>query len=437
MSGTALIWVAIALTLAVLSLRRPVWAVALYFQTFFAAPHLWWWGDEIPRLRYSLWSGCLLLIVVARPYLRDKLPWSAARTAAVLFVLNATFVHLLLAPNREISFDQYLEVVKFVLLFFLLDRAIRDRRDLTIVLVALAVGAGYIGYEATINHRGTFTGSRLEGIGAPAATTANGLASMMLLVTPLAGSLVLERKVWMKAVAAFTAPLILNVVVMCNSRGAFLGLIAGGVTLLGLSSGGLRKRVVRTLLVGSAVLYLLLGDPRILERFTTTFAGSDERDNSASSRIVFWTAGLRLLSDHPLGAGGGAFKFVYAPRYLREVGSDEEARSLHNGYLTTATDWGVQGLVLNVVFLFAPLLSCVRASRARAKAGLLNEGLLGLTLAAAAVGFFITCIFGSYLTNEWAFWIAALMLKYSEMGAAGQAATTQELAPVGHAGIAA
>jgi hypothetical protein len=54
---------------------------------------------------------------------------------------------------------------------------------------------------------------------------------------------------------------------------------------------------------------------------------------------MFWRAGMQLLNDYPLGAGGGAFKLVYAPRYLAEVGSDEEARSLHNGYLTTATDW--------------------------------------------------------------------------------------------------
>ena len=28
-------------------IHRPVWAIAFYMQTFFAAPQLWWWGDEV------------------------------------------------------------------------------------------------------------------------------------------------------------------------------------------------------------------------------------------------------------------------------------------------------------------------------------------------------------------------------------------------------
>ena len=30
----------------VMATRRPVWALGLYMQTYFAAPQLWWWGDD-------------------------------------------------------------------------------------------------------------------------------------------------------------------------------------------------------------------------------------------------------------------------------------------------------------------------------------------------------------------------------------------------------
>jgi hypothetical protein len=89
--------------------------------------------------------------------------------------------------------------------------------------------------------------------------------------------------------------------------------------------------------------------------------------------------------------------------------------------------------LLNLMVLGLPLVACVRASRARARAGLVNEALLGLSLVASATAFLITCIFGSYLTNEWAFWISALMLKYAELPAAETVAAGSEVRSPGEA----
>src|SRR5690606_36649601 len=152
--------------------------------------------------------------------------------AALAMVINATFIHYVLAADRGISLDTYVELLKFVVLYFLMMSAIRDRRDLQIVLVAMAFGAGYLGYEVPINERGTFTAGRLEGVGAPGADTANGLASMLLLVLPLIGSLFIDGKRWHKILVMLGAPMALNVILMCNSRGAFLGLVGGAIVFL-------------------------------------------------------------------------------------------------------------------------------------------------------------------------------------------------------------
>ena len=64
MSLTALVWIALAVTLLLMAVRRPIWALAFYLQTFFAAPQFWWWGDELPALRYALWAGYILLVAV-------------------------------------------------------------------------------------------------------------------------------------------------------------------------------------------------------------------------------------------------------------------------------------------------------------------------------------------------------------------------------------
>ena len=422
MSVTAILWALSAVGLLIGSVLRPSWAVALYMLTFFAAPHLWWWGRGLPSLRYALIAGFILLASVVmhsgratgRPGISARVP----SVAGIVMLVNAGFVHFALATDPVVSLDGYIELLKFVTLYFLLASAIQDRRDMRIVLVSLALGAAYIGYEVTINERGDFEAGRLEGVGAPGADTANALASMLLMVLPLIGSLFIDGKWWQKAMVVIAAPLALNVVILCNSRGAFLGLIGAGLVFFLLARGPTRKKAIKVLSLGALSLYLLLGDPEILDRFTTTFSGAEERDRSAASRIEFWKAGMLMLRDYPLGAGGGSFKYVHGDKYLAEAGSEQTARSLHNGYLTEATDWGIQGLIIKLIFVGSAILMAYRTMERCRKAGYLEESLGGISFIVAVAGFMIICMFGSYLQSEWAYWIVAFLVRYSELYAA-------------------
>lgn len=419
MSVTAAAWVLLGTALVLLSFKRPVYAIAFYLMTFFAAPHLWWWGDELPALRYAGIAGLVLLgsVFLYQGQSGDGgHRFSAVHRIALAMAANATFVHFLLASTPSISFEGYVEFLKFILLFFLMWRAIQDRRDLRIVVMAIALGAAYIGFEVTYNERGYFNGSRLEGVGAPGAQSSNSLASLMLLVLPVIGTLFVHSRKHHKLTAVLAAPLALNVLLLCNSRGAFLGLIGAGVSFPLVARGPTRKKAIKWLALGGAVLFLLLGDPQIMERFTTTFAGSEERDRSAASRLEFWQAGLAMLADYPLGDGSGSFKYVRGGQYLsRIVGEDAEDRSLHNGYLTEATDWGAQGLVLRLFFLGLALTAAYRTSQQCRREGRLDDSLTGICILVAACGYLIHCMFGSFIENEWGIWIAALLVRYGEI----------------------
>lgn len=435
MSATAALWVAIALALLVASLRRPAYAIAFYMMTFFAAPHLWWWGRDLPDLRYASLAGVALLVTV----LLHQGPAAAGRgykfslvhVAALGMAVNATFVHFALASAPSISVKDYVELLKLVLLVFLMWRAIHDRRDLRVVIMAIALGAAYIGYEITINERGTFNSSRLEGVGAPGADASNSLANVMLVALPLIGSLFVHGEKRHKLTAILAAPLVLNVILLCNSRGAFLGLIGAGATFLLIARGPTRKQALKALALGGIALFLLLGDPKILDRFTTTFAGSEDRDRSAASRLEFWHAGLLMLSDYPLGDGGGAFKYNRGGRYLARVIGDNDApdRSLHNGYLTEATEWGVQGFLLRMLFIGAALGAAYRTSVLCRKERRVDDSLMGICLIVAAAGYLIQCMFGSFISNEWGYWIVALLVRYAELYRIPQAVAAAPEAP--------
>jgi O-antigen ligase len=342
--------------------------------------------------------------------------FTRVQSAAIWMAVNATFVQFVIASHPDISFENYVEFLKFVLLFFLLWRAIHDRHDMRIVIMSIALGAAYIGYEVTINERGDFNGSRLEGVGAPGADSSNSLASVMLLVLPLIGTLFINGNLRHKATAVLAAPFALNVLLLCNSRGAFLGLIGAGLCFLLLARGPTRKQAIKATALGGVLLYLLLGDPKILDRFTTTFAGSEERDRSAASRMEFWQAGLRMLADYPLGDGAGSFKYVRGGQYISEVlGEDAGERSLHNGYLTEATEWGVQGLILRLIFIGAAIGVALRTSNQCRREGRIEDSLMGTCLIVAVGGYLIACMFGSFIKNEWGYWIVALLVRYGEL----------------------
>jgi O-antigen ligase len=421
MSTTALAWLGLFGGLALCSLFRPVYAFSLYLLTFFLFPAFWWWGRPLPNLRWNLLAGTVFLLAVLLKAGRKPLqaqPDPAAKritNVALALLANATFVHVLLAPSIEISLENYLRLLKFVLLFFLIVASIRRHSDLRLVLWSIIIGAAYIGYEVTVNDRGRFIKGRLEGVGAAGVDDANQLASLMATVLTLAGGLFFWGKRWDKLLVAVTGPLILNVILLCSSRGAFLALIVGAVSFLVTAPGRVRRKAVFGLGLAGLATFLLLGDPQIVARFATTFTSAEERDSSAAGRLVLWKAGFTMLRDNPLGAGGDAFRLGYGGRYLQGVGVDRQGRSVHNGILNEACEWGLQGIVLRILFIGLAVLVARKTVRQQTALGRSGEAALGCCLIASAVAFVVSSAFGDYMDEEWGYWVPALMTAYARV----------------------
>ncbi len=434
MSLTLLAWSTLLGALLILAFKRPAYGVSVYMLTFFAEPDLWWWGRPIAGYRWNLYGGIALLVsvIVSRLLQTGSEPASRSRLSrlvgwlAVAMLVNATAVHLFLAPITEISAGPYWLLAKFVLLFFLISASIRTRADLRIVLLSIVLGAGYIGYECTVNDRGRLRGNRLEGVGAPGATGANQLASLMVTVLPTTGAFFLAGKRWERLAMLPIAPFILNVIILCNSRGAFLSLIAAAGFLVLCAPPRARKRIITLLCLGGVATWLLLGDPRIVDRFMSTFVDAEHRDHSAQGRIAYWTAGLRMLSDHPFGTGGDGFKRVYGPQYITVVsGESYDARSVHNGYINEACNWGVQGLFFQLAFIAGGVVLMWRTARSPATADDRFARLIGVMLLAGLSGFLVECMFGSFLDAEWGFWCVATACGYARVYSVCEAAAMQ------------
>lgn len=421
MSLTLVIWLFLFVVLALLAFVRPAYGVGLYMLTFFLCPPFWWWGNPIEGYRWNLYSGVILLAAVvlsraAGPSNAERVMSPLARRLcwiAFFILLNATVVHAALADSWEISSDKYILLAKFILLFFMIHLTVRTEVDLRIVLLAILLGAGYIGYEVTINDRGRIESNRLEGIGAPAASQANQFASLMVTLLPVTAVFFLAGRWWEKLAMLPIAPFIVNVILLCNSRGAFLAAITSAVAILILAPRPVRMKALKVVALGAFATWMLLGDARIVERFLTTFADDEERDASANTRIENAKAGLEMIKDYPLGAGGDGFKNAHGRKYQSALGYGDNAGSIHNGFLNEACEWGVQGLLLRMAFVLGTIVLLWRNARLPCAAGQEFGHLLGAALLAGLTAFLVTCLFGDFLDSEWGYWITALGVAHS------------------------
>ena len=419
MSLSVLLWLLLFATFTVLALTsRPSWGISLYMLTYFAAPSIWWWGAAagIGEIRWNLIAaGVLLAAVCLRrpqvPAVADPLE-PLIKLIAVLILANAALVHTFLAPNWDISAPVLVLVAKYTVLFFCVLAAIRDRRDLELVLFTLLIGMGYLGYEATINLRGEMEAGRLDGFGTPSASSANYLANLVVTFLPALGGLLLAGPARQKLAAFLVLPFILNLILLCNSRGAFLALIAAAVVLLLISRGPARRRAAAGLALAGIGTMFLLGDERIVERFLSTFASEEERDASASSRLLYWRLGLRVAAAHPFGAGGKGYQGMYGPRELARLGHIHEERSVHNGYINEACEWGFQGLLLKASFILCGCWAVWRTVRRLTVLGDAESAFLGCCLISGLAAFLLSCLFGDFLDSEWAYWWVAIGLGY-------------------------
>ena len=412
MSVTLAAWL---VTCAVLGLRAfthsATYGLALYLFTFFVNPAFWWWGvDTIGAYRWNLAAAIIFAISVlveggqssSKPVQVPKWP----QLLAVVFFVNVNLVHFLLAPNQAVSFDRYFLVVKFFALFVVLAVCVHDAKALRIAFWSLILSAGYIGYEVTINERGQFFDGRLQGIGAAGVQEPNELAALLGTILPFAAGIFFTGTRLEKIAIAIVGPMILNVVLLCNSRGAFVALIAGAVVFLVLVRGPARKKVMKGFALGVFALYLLLGDPEIVGRFMTIFASAEERDDSAAYRLVIWSAAFTVLSDHPFGSGGDGFNRVYSRQYLAT------GRSVHNGFLSEAVEWGVQGLILKLLFLGAGVAVVLRTFRQRGVQDV-ESTVIGACLITSMAVLVVAALFADFLDNEWGYWFVGLMLGYA------------------------
>jgi O-antigen ligase len=169
-----------------------------------------------------------------------------------------------------------------------------------------------------------------------------------------------------KFIYMFAAGLMAVALVMTNSRGGIVSLVAELlflVSLMGVRRRHRKKRVEKKPRIKSAAIkaglalalvmglfgsVVLLGGEEALSRIV----GSVNADDPTTGRAHFWGVTVDIIKNHPvIGTGLGAFGVVYTGYDTRN--GLYRLEQAHNDYLQVLSDGGIVGAVLGLVFLVA------------------------------------------------------------------------------------
>ncbi len=419
-----------ALFSGLIFVKRSSWGVPLYMLTLYASPLTfgWAWALRESGVRWTLLAALIFAVGVLMDS-RPKLPSSreASRLLSLLFIyaLNATAVHLLFASNPEKSGEGLDLLWKQVGLCCLMIMCMREPFDLKLMLYSLLLGAGYLCYEIVRNDSGaaTFDGRTWPRIGG---LFGNHVTAILGMTLPVGGYFFFCGTKKEKFVALACTAFILEVVLRANSRGTFLGLLAGATWFLVLSRGRARAYVAGGIVLGIIATFATLDEEdkaKVFGRFGTTFVESERRDASAASRLDYWNAGVKMISEHPFGSGAeAAFESDLGAKYVRHLDiehyhdrANEGYRSVHNGYLDTTASWGIQGFLLFSAAFLVAFTALWSASAQPEVRDSFQATFLGNSLQVMIVLLLVTSMFGSNLKSDGMIWFMAMAIGYSRL----------------------
>ena len=415
MSQTALMWLALYLGgMASAFLRGPIFGLLTYMYTFYTQ---FSWAKGAPHYRWSFFAAIgILIIYFLKKNSLTKLSYMRMPQMKWLILV---FINMLcvtpFAVNPAANKIVVIDFFKLVLLYYLIICCVQSKMHYKLFIWVQVWGNFLFGWQAF--DRGKGSGGRIENIGGPGIKNSNSLANHLITVFPFLGNMVLFGNKWERIGAVVAAAFIANGVILCGSRGAFMGVVTILIlTLIFYRKGvgkGVRIKIVIGIILGS-IAFSQLAPESFWARMNTI--DDYEEDGSATGRLDTWKGGIEMLQDYPLGKGGDAW-YSFCSAYIPDVVSSHhgEARSMHNSYLQMATSWGVQGLSLLLVFFYTTI---AELHRMRKRSGTNNDMFYyteSIAIEVSLLGFFVGAIFGSRIYSESIYWYCAIATALSNI----------------------
>lgn len=231
----------------------------------------------------------------------------------------------------------------------------------------------------------------------------NDFAGMCILVAALAaGVFVTEHRRWIKACALAGVVVLPALVLLSQSRGAFIGLLVSAAVAFGRN-----WRRGRTLLAVAAVAVVtyFAAPNSVWKRLgTVTDVAQQEEgvnvndEGSARQRLEIWKVARAIIIENPItGVGIGAYQNAHYV-YSQGPSFDPMAsgrRDTHSTYLNVMAETGIAGFLIFIAILGVTVLDAERTRR-RMKATHPGRAMQLYYMELGLLGYLIAGIWGSY-----------------------------------------
>jgi putative inorganic carbon (HCO3(-)) transporter len=323
-----------------------------------------WWAVPFVRMGIRLSYTIALATILGTFFQWRKLRYGRLLVGQEVLILLFLGIVCLSVLTGEATIGLYtradhpsLKFAKVVLFVLVMTHVITDVRKLDGLLWVFVVVSLVLGLKAWGTPRSAFIGGRLETIGGADFVESNFLAAFMASMLPLIGIQFLRSKWLGRAVCAVSGAFTANAIVLCRSRGAVVGIVAGILTACLFAPKKHQKKIAVAIALG-IMGGIYVSDPQFLKRVSTITRNEEERDESVDSRLRAWQAGAEMISNHPLGIGIGNW-YQTIGHYLPE----DEGLDSHNTYIKCMAELGVQGILVYVLFIFTAFLQLRRVRK--------------------------------------------------------------------------
>jgi O-antigen ligase len=340
-------------------------------------------------------------LFLQREKLRLPLPfWLFA--AFICWAFLASFA----SPNPSVAHEAVGEGLKLLAIMFIATNALRTEGQLRFYLLF------FLGCFILFPVRGVFLGGATvfgRAVWNYIYANPNDLAALCVLALGIAlGFTFSQWRAVLRLGAAVSATLLMIVILLTQSRGAFIGLFAGIVP--GLVWSGL-KRPGRLLVFGTllAIIIAYTVPPSVWARLSGIAKLTDvstivtaDAEGSAVQRFAVQRIAWQIFLDHPLfGVGLGAYPIANA-EYAPEIGKLDA----HNTYLSLAAEVGLPGLLLWCALVGTVLRYAYRNRQMSADGDLPIQQ---LWLERAVWAYLVTAMFGSYSKQNFLYLMLAVL----------------------------
>ena len=371
MSKLALLFISLYFSGLILSLFQGAhWAFYIYQIVYFLNPERRWWSADLPLSEYSFITVIFLFlayILQSKKFKYDlnqlnKLPqfkW------IILLMISYGFVYFS-ALSKDLHIDALIEYTKLFIVLGVAYKVLDSRQKLEYSIHALILGIAYLGYVTYTMGRDEF--GRIDRFGMIDAPDVNVAAAAMISSLPFLIFFFWRGSMKTKIIMTLFGGLIVNGLVLANSRGAFLG---GGIGVTYFVWEILRSRFKVKFQRGVAIFLILGGlsslyyvaDTSFTERMLTLTDVSDER-RSGSDRTTFWLLTFDMLKTHPFGTGAYGYE-ILSPSYVPEEYFDQgkSVKSVHSIWFQALSEMGYIGFFFFMMVIYTTYNSLIQVKR--------------------------------------------------------------------------